>query len=469
MPNQSTAKRPKRKVDPPNLEYAAFLAKKSQLGGHHGFKPVWMPDFLHGFQSHLDTWAIEKGRAAIFADCGLGKTPMQLVFAQNVREHTNKPVLVLTPLAVASQTAREAAKFGIDATVSRDGKVMPNITIANYDRLHYFNPNDFSGVVCDEAPSCIKAMDGKLRAQVTEFLRQRPYRLLCTATPAPNDYVELGTGSEALGEMGQRDMIGMFFKEDNRSVGNGWGRAKFRLKGHAESAFWKWVCSWARACRKPSDLGFSDEGFDLPELIEQDHIVEAKTLPPGYLYPVPARDMQEERAERRRTIVERCEKVAELVNHDKPAVVWCHLNDEGDLLAKLIPDARQVSGTDSIDEKEAAYEAFSNGSLRVVVIKPKIGAWGLNWQHCSHVVMFGSHSYEQCYQAKRRCWRFGQKNKVKVDTVLSEGEQRVQANQDRKKADSMRMFASLIENMNQTQTVQRINGTQTPGAPSWLS
>jgi hypothetical protein len=451
-----------------STEYAKFLASKAQIGGMAGFDPLWMPDFLFDFQRHLVDWAIRKGRAAIFADCGLGKTPMQLVWAENVVRKTNKPVLILTPLAVAAQTVREATKFHIEAVQSREGQHGNGIVVTNYERLHHFNPHDFSGVVCDES-SAIKAMDGKRRDEVTEFMRTVKYRLLCTATAAPNDYVELGTSSEALGEMGQRDMITMFFKQETSKDYLGWGRTKYRMKGHAETQFWRWVCSWARACRKPSDVGFSDEGFVLPPMKEQEHIVKARTLPEGFLFDMPARDMQEERAERRRTIVERCERAAELVKHKKTAVVWCHLNDEGDLLEKLIPDSVQVSGATSDDEKEAAYDGFLTGTPRVLIIKPKIGAWGLNWQHCAHVVTFASHSYEQYYQAVRRCWRFGQKNTVKVDFVVTEGEQRVSQNLERKSEAASRMFTAMVRHMHEAISVKRDpNLIHKENVPSWL-
>ena len=434
-------------------DYAAFLERKAQFGRDSGFDWLWMPDFLFDFQKALVEWALRKGRSALFADCGLGKTPMQLVWAENVVRKTNRSVLILTPLAVAAQTVREATKFGIDARRSAgELEQGAHIVVTNYEKLHKFDPADFAGAVCDES-SAIKAFDGKRRAEVTEFLRTLPYRLLCTATAAPNDYIELGTSSEALGEMGQMDMLGRFFKNDqsNCAVGRQWGgQAKWRFKGHAEEPFWRWVCSWARAMRRPSDFGFADEGFILPALVEREHTVEARSLADGMLFSLPAANMFEEREERRRTLTERCEMVADLVADTKsPAVVWCHLNPEGDLLEKLIPDARQVSGASTDEEKEEVYEAFGSGQLRVVVIKPKIGAWGLNWQHCAHVVTFASHSYEQYYQAVRRCWRFGQKRPVVVDLVSTEGERGIKENMRRKAEAADRMFTSLVAHMNE--------------------
>jgi hypothetical protein len=455
-------------------EYADFLSRKAQLGESQGFDPTWIPDFLFDFQKHLTEWAIKKGRAAIFADCGLGKTPMQLVWAENVVRKTNKPVLILTPLAVSAQTIREAKKFDIDCRRSAgDVPAGAHIVVTNYEKLHHFNRDDFGGAVCDES-SAIKAFDGKRRAEVTEFMRHLPYRLLCTATAAPNDYIELGTASEALGEMGQMDMLGRFFVNDNNTVdmkgGHGNRKPGWRFKGHAEDAFWKWVCSWARACRRPSDLGFDDDRFELPPCIEQDHIVKARTLAAGTLFDLPATNFWEEREERRRTITERCEMAASLVAKTKrPAVIWCHLNPEGDLLARLIPDGRQVSGRDDDESKEDAFESFATGKLRVLIIKPKIGAWGLNWQHCSHVTTFASHSYEQYYQAVRRCWRFGQSRPVTVDLIAAEGEANVKDNLRRKAAAADRMFTALVGHMNDSMRLERgVNYNTKVEAPSWL-
>lgn len=449
-------------------DYRLFLERKSQVGGRDGVDPVWMPDFLFDFQRHLVEWALCRGRAAIFADCGLGKSPMQLVWAENVVRKTNRPVLILTPLAVAQQTVKEAEKFGIEAKRSADGKHAGGIVVTNYERLHYFDPGDFAGVVCDES-SILKNFDGKTRAAVTEFMRTRPYRLLCTATAAPNDYIELGTSSEAIGEMGFSDMITRFFKQETQKNHLGWGRTKYRMRGHAERDFWRWVCSWARAVRKPSDLGFQDDGFVLPPLETEQHIITARTKRPGFLWDMPAITLQEQQEERRRTIQERCEKAAELVQHDRPAVVWCHLNPEGDLLEKIIHDAEQVSGADSDERKEELFAAFAEGQLRVLVSKPVIAGFGLNWQHCSHQTFFPSHSFEQWYQAVRRCWRFGQKNSVKVDVITSEGEASVLANQQRKAEAAEAMFAQLVSLMNDHLQIDRSNQfPKIEEIPAWL-
>jgi len=406
-----------------SLTYADFLARKTQLDGATGFEPVEVPDFLFPFQAALVEWAVRQGRAAIFADCGLGKTPMQLVWAENVRRHTDKPVLIATPLAVSHQSAGEAAKFGIEAAVSRNGKIAAPITITNYDRLHHFDRSEFGGMVCDES-SAIKSFDGVRRALVTDFMRKMPYRLLCTATAAPNDYVELGTSSEALGHLGYMDMLSRFFTNKQRnSVGGRFHGAEpaWRFKGHAEEPFWRWVASWARSMRKPSDFGFDNAGFELPPLELHQHVVEARTPRGDTLFDLPANGLREEREERRHTITERCELAAELLADADSAVAWCHLNAEGDLLTRLINGAVQVSGSDDPDAKEEKLAAFGRGEIRILVTKPVIGAWGLNWQHCARMVYFPAWSYEQWYQAVRRSWRFGQTRPVVVDIVTTEG------------------------------------------------
>lgn len=453
-------------------DYGEFLRQKSQGGADSGFAPVWMPDFLFDFQRELVEWAVRKGRAAIFADCGLGKTPMGLTWASNVARKTGKPVLYLTPLAVASQTVREAEKFGIEARQSKDGAHAGHIIVANYERLHYFSSSDFGGVVCDES-SVLKSFAGERRGEITAFMRQVPYRLLQTATAAPNDYIELGTSSEALGYMGHMDMLNRFFKNDLNNSAQGRMRGeviKWRLKGHAETPFWRWVCSWARAIRRPSDLGFNDDGFLLPPLHEVEHLVEANSLADGMLFALPAVGLKEQREERRRTVQERCQTVADLVNHTgQPALVWCHLNEEGDVLQSLIPDAVQVAGSDSDDRKEDRLEAFADGRARVLITKPKIGAWGLNYQHCNHVTFFPSHSFEQYYQAVRRCWRFGQKRAVKVDIVTTEGERGVMRNLQRKSDQADAMFSRLVAEMNNALAIERANNMNTQvEVPSWL-
>jgi hypothetical protein len=461
-------------------DYAAFLASKAQYGPDAGFTPSWVPPFLYDFQRDLVTWALRKGRAALFADCGLGKTPMQLVWAENVVRHTNRPVLIATPLAVSHQVVREAGKFGIDCRRVTDGTIPAGarVLVTNYERLERFNPNDVAGLVCDES-SILKNFDGARKAIVTEFLRTLPYRLLCTATAAPNDYIELGTSAEALGVMGHMDMLARFFKNDQNSLHPTSGRGRFergadtatnkwRFKRHAEQPFWRWVCSWARAVRRPSDVGGDDGPFHLPPLEEHEHVVAATTRREGFLFDLPAHGLKEEREERRRTITERCAMVARLVDHAEPALVWCHLNDEGHRLVAEIPGAEQVSGSDPDDAKEAKLIAFAEGRLRVLVTKPKIGAWGLNLQRCAHVTFFPSHSYEQYYQAVRRCWRFGQTRPVRVDLVATDGERAVLANLRRKAAAADRMFSALVAHMHEAQAIHDRTETYTPEVPAWL-
>lgn len=453
--------------------YDQFLLTKSQLDGDYGFDPVWMPDFLMDFQSAMVDWACSKGRAALFEDCGLGKTIQELTWAENIVRLTNGRVLLGAPLAVATQISREAAKFGIEVHLSRDGSLKPSgIHITNYERLHLFNPDDFAGFVGDES-SILKSFDGARRAEITQFMRKMKYRLLATATAAPNDFIELGTTSEALGYLGYMDMLNRFFKNDLNNSASGRMRGeviKWRLKGHAEGPFWQWVCSWARAVRKPSDLGFDDSRFVLPPLTEVEHMVEAKTLADGMLFALPAVGLQEQREERRRTLQERCEMAASLVaDTGKPAVVWCDLNDEGDLLERLVPGAVQVSGKDSDDAKEEKLTAFSDGQIRVLVTKQKIAGWGMNWQHCAHMTDFPSHSFEGYYQKVRRFWRFGQQSPVRVDLITTEGQKTVMANQKRKAEQADRMFTNLVAAMNDAISIDRASHfAKQQELPSWL-
>ena len=442
------------------MSYAEFIAAKSQQNTGHGFEPSDLPTHLFDFQRALVDWAVRQGRGALFADCGMGKTPMELAWADEVHRHTGRPVLLLTPLAVSFQVAREAQKFGHDAAVSRDGSIPAPVTITNYEQISKFSPDDFSGVVCDES-SAIKAFDGQVRAQVTEFMRRTPYRLLGTATAAPNDYLELGTSSEALGELGYTDMLGRFFTNKNRTVTSrssfaATGRSVgWRFKGHAERPFWSWVSSWARAIRRPSDYGHDDTGFHLPELREQLRVVASSTPRTDTLFDGPAIGLAEERAELRRSLPDRCELAAELLTDADAAVAWCHLNDESALLTRLIDGAVEVTGSDTPEAKEEKLAAFTRGEIRVLVTKPSIGAWGLNWQHAHRQTYFVSHSYEQYYQAVRRMWRFGQTAPVTVDVIASEATQGILANLQRKATQADQMFDALLTHMTDAMRVQR--------------
>lgn len=449
-----------------SFNYDEFIRRKQQVGCDSGFEPTWMPDKLFPFQVALTEWAIRKGRAAIFADCGLGKTFMQLVWAENVARKTGGRVLILTPLAVAFQTVKEGEKIGVEVTHRREGiQAGDRIIVTNYERLHYYKPDDFRGVVCDES-SILKSYDGETRKAVTDFMRKRPYRLLCTATAAPNDYIELGTSSEALGELERKHMLAQFFTHDGGET------ATWRLKGHArEHLFWRWMCSWARAVRKPSDLGFEDGAFVLPPLDVRQHVVKATRPMDGFLFDVPVVGLDEQRKDLRRTIEQRCEMAAELINaHDRPAVAWCNLNEEGNRLARSIRGAVEVSGSDSEEFKEETFAGFIRGDIRVLVTKPSIGGFGLNLQHCAHQTYFASHSYEQYYQAVRRCWRFGQKNPVIVDMVTTDGQNRVVANLQHKADQASTMFDRLVGMMWKELCIKRNDDyKKEEEIPSWLS
>lgn len=457
--------------------YENFLNTKAQGGGDYGFRVNNLPNWMFPFQQHLTEWALRKGRAAIFADCGLGKTPMQLVWAENIVHKTNGRVLILTPLAVGPQTVREAEKFGIEATHCRDGKFgNAKIVVTNYERLHYFNAKDFVGCVCDES-SILKNFDGTTKGAITEFMKKMSYRLLCTATAAPNDYIELGTSSEALGYLGYMDMLGQFFKNDQNSLhptsrgrfNDAWYGAKWRFKAHAEQSFWRWMCSWSRAIRKPSDLGFSDDNFQLPPLRSNTHIVAASRPMDGFLFKMPAVGLSEQRQERSHTVKERCEKVAEMVPSDDFCVSWCQLNSEADLLQKLIPNSVQVSGKDSDESKEEKFEAFQRGEIKSLITKPVIGAFGLNFQFCNQTTFFPSHSFEQYYQSVRRFWRFGQTREVTIHLVTTEGEWDVMKNLQRKADAADKMFEKIVSEMNNELSIDRSQTfTKQLEAPAWM-
>lgn len=450
--------------------YSGFLAGKRQLTGDYGFDPHFMPDGAFPFQRDLIEWSVRKGRGALFADCGMGKTLMQLAWSENVAAESGGRVLILTPLAVSHQTVTEAHKFGIEAARSDKGELKAQIVVTNYERLHYFSPDDFAGVVCDES-SILKNFDGSTKSAVTEFMRTRKYRLLCTATAAPNDFIELGTSSEALGHMGFMDMLGKFFKKADQTFcrKQETQAGTYRLKPHATRDFWRWVCSWARAIRKPSDMGYDDGKFKLPELITRQHLVKARNHNPEFLFEMPAVGLAEQRNELARTVQERCEEAARLSDHNHAAVCWVNRNAEGDLLTKLIDGAEQVSGSDSDEEKEDKFRAFESGQIRVLVTKPTIAGFGLNWQHCHRQTFFPSHSFEQWYQAIRRSWRFGQTRNVEVDVIATEGQSRVLSNLERKAQAADKMFSELVGYMsNELRIEERNKHTTKEITPPWL-
>jgi hypothetical protein len=453
--------------------YRAFLQRKAQVATRDGFAPIWVPDFLYDFQQALVEWMLYQGRGAIFADCGLGKGPMELVVGENWRRHTNRPVLVLAPLAVSIQLVAEAEKFGVPARRSQDGAAHRDaLTVTNYERLHLFDPADFAGIILDES-SILKAFDGDTRRRITEFARRMRYRMFSTATAAPNDYLELGTHSEALGYLGHMDMLRRFFKNDQgkgAAARRSYGKSvEWRLRRHAEDAFWRWVCSWARAVRRPSDLGFADGGFVLPPLIEREHVVDAPEAPEGMLFALPAVTRQEQQEETRRTLRARCARAAELAGHDDFAVLWANLNDEADLLERLLPGAVQVAGRMRDEEKEEILNAFSRGEIRKLVTKDSITGFGLNWQHCCRTVVFPTHSFEKYYQLVRRFLRFGQARAVEVDIVIPEGNRGILQNVRKKAERADAMFARLVALMNDAMAVD--HRTEFPlqtELPRWL-
>ncbi len=444
------------------MNYKEFLKNKEFLNTHQGFKPVFMPDFLYDFQKALVEWSILKGKSALFEDCGLGKTPQQLVWAENVVRKTNKNVLIIAPLAVSYQTIKEGEKFGIEVKKTQGEKIHKGINITNYERLKNFKPEDFISVVCDES-SILKNFDGKMRRFITDFLQKIKYRLLCSATPAPNDFTELGTSSEALGEMSHNQMLGMFFTNDNKH------NQQWNMKGHAKKRFWQWLSIWARAIRKPSDLNFDDDGFILPNLNIKQHLIKSNYKYKTLLMTM-ANTLEEQRTERKNTLQSRCEFAASLVPKNKPCLFWCHLNTEADLLEKLIPNSVQVAGCDEPEVKEERLVGFAKGDFKVLITKPRIAGFGLNWQHCSDVVFFPSHSYEQFYQAIRRCWRFGQKNEVNCNIVASERERPVIHNMLKKEKQANEMYNGIIREMSEFQTGQKKKEIKliSERIPEWL-
>lgn len=440
------------------MTYDQFLESKRHLSVNYGIEPKFIPDGLFDFQKYAVEYSVKKGRCADFLDTGLGKTIIELATATNYVRHTNKPVLIITPLAVAFQFIKEARKFDIDdIEYSKDGTYKSKIVVCNYERLDKFNWQDFDCVILDES-SILKNFEGAIKNQITSFLKKVKYRYLFTATPSPNDYIELGTSSEALGYLGYTDMLTRFFKNNNNNtvkigqVAMARQGVDWYLKPHAENDFWRWVASWSISMRKPSDLGFSDERHKLPELIENETIV--KNVKPlaingqSQLFNMPAMDFREIKAEVRATIKERCEMAVELANHHPITVYWVNLNDEADLVGQIDKDAIEIRGQMDLDKKEEILTAFSDGKIKKLITKTSITAFGLNWQHCNHTTYFPTYSYEQYYQAIRRFWRFGQQKPVIVDLVLSDGQTRIMQSLKVKKDKAIQMFQKLTENTN---------------------
>lgn len=436
-------------------EYLKFLEGKKHLLGNFGFEPNYIPEMAFDFQKFIIEKAVKKGRMAVFADTGLGKTLIQISIAQNVVNHTNKPVLILTPLAVAFQFIIEAGKMGIDdIEYSKNGHFTKKIVVCNYERLHYFDSNDFSGVICDES-SILKNFDGKIKDQVTAFVKKIKYRFLSTATPSPNDFIELGTSSEALGYMGYMDMLTKFFKNNqnsvdsnNRNIGE-----KFYLKPHAEKDFFAWVNQWSIMVKMPSDIGFSNDRYQLPELIVNTHEVKNQSTisvdgQVQMFVPI-ARSMTEVRHEQKMTEKDRCEKAVELAA-GKTSVYWCNTNQESKYLKEIDRGATEIIGSMSIEKKEEILLFFANQEIPRIITKAKMTSFGLNWQHCNHTTFFPTWSYEQYYQAIRRFWRFGQKQDVTVDLVISDGQKRVIDALQQKTKKAMDLHKSLTENVNRS-------------------
>lgn len=456
-----------------NKEYLDFLEKKRHSIGDFGFDPNYIPDMAFDFQRHIIEKAIRKGRIGVFADTGLGKTLIQLSIAKNIINHTNKKVLILTPLAVAFQFILEAEKLGIDdIEYSKDGKHTKKIVICNYERLHYFDSKDFVGVILDES-SILKNFDGKIKNQITSFVKKLPYRFLSTATPSPNDFIELGTSSEALGYMGYMDMLGKFFKNNqnsvdstNRNIGE-----KFYLKPHAEKDFFAWVNQWSIMCKMPSDLGFSNERYILPNLLINKHVVNNESLldidGQIQMFNRPAKNFNEVRHEVKMTIENRCYKALELAKN-KTSVYWCNRNDESTILKTNDKESVEIIGSQSIDQKEEILKAFADGEIKRIVTKAKMTGMGLNWQHCNHSVFFPTYSYEQYYQAIRRFWRFGQKKDVTIDLVISDGQTRVLEAIQQKTEKAKQLHKQLTENVNRQFNHTTKDFNQTVIKPNFL-
>lgn len=421
--------------------YAQFLERKRVSSAPSGFECEEIHPVLFPFQRDIVTWAVKRGKAAIFAGTGLGKTLMQLEFSRQVADYTGDPILILAPLAVSTQTAREAIKLDVSVHVCRSqDDIQAGINITNYERLHLFDSTKFAGVVLDES-SILKSFDSATRNLIIDRFRDTPYKLACTATPAPNDYMELGNHAEFLNIMSRTEMLATFFVHDSGDT------SKWRLKGHAQDKFWEWVASWGVLIRKPSDLGYDDSAFDLPPLTFEDHVVEASELPDDRLFAIEAQTLQERQSARRNSIADRVKVAADIVNaSDKPFLVWCDLNVESGALTRAIPDAVEVKGADSPEHKEQAMMDFADGKIRCLVTKPSLAGFGMNWQHCADMAFVGlSDSFEQMFQAVRRCWRFGQQNPVTVHIVTSELEGAVTANIRRKEADFEAMMDAMSE------------------------
>lgn len=435
------------------MQYSDFIASKRILDIPSGFGVPQgdLNPMLFDFQKYLTQWALKRGKAAIFADCGLGKTPVQLEWASHVCRHTGRDVLIVAPLAVSKQTRREGEKFGHTVHICRtQSDVKPGINICNYEMLQHFEASAFGGIVLDES-SILKGLYGKFRKSVTDFAAQIPFRLACTATPAPNDIDEIVNHAEFLGIMSIKEVLALFFTQDFTATAHKW-----KFKGHARKDFWMWLASWARALRMPEDLGFDNNGFILPPLNIEQHVVESNPFERGMLFSVEAVGLNEQRESRRATLDERVKVVADLVNRSNEQwIVWCDLNIESEGARKTIHGAVEVKGSDSSDHKEVAMMGFAAGEIKCLVTKPSICGWGMNFQSCHNIAFLGiSNSFEMWYQAVRRCWRYGQKQPVNVHVVISDMDGNVVRNLKRKEREASELFTQIIANMRDFQMMQ---------------
>lgn len=457
-------------------DYQQFLDRKRIVDPMTGLANVpALPDAMFAFQQDITSWSLRRGRAALFAGTGLGKTFMELTWGNAIANETGGMILHLAPLAVAQQIIREAAKWGIPARhVSAQSDCGPGINVTNYQKLAHFDLTKFVGVILDES-SILKSTDGHYRTRLIEACQQIPFRLAATATPAPNDFMELGNHAEFLGVMKYTDMLATFFTHDNGDT------QKWRLKGHAENEFWKWMASWAVMLRRPSDLGYPDGAYALPPLNQFQHQVAvdyAPSLETGMLFPMEAATLQERIGARRDTITERVALAAQMTPSDRPFVWWCNLNAESEALVRAIPGAVETKGSDTDDVKERKLNDFSEGRTRVLVTKPGVAGFGMNWQHCADTGFVGlNDSFEQVYQAIRRFWRFGQTKPVNVHFIAAETEGAVVANLKRKESDAERMAAAMVLHMadlsseqvkGSNRVIPDYNPTQPVVLPEWL-
>lgn len=446
--------------------YDEFLASKAPADPPSGMRdPPPLPACLKPFQSAITRWALRRGRAAMFEGTGLGKTIQQLCWARTVAGHEDARILILTPLAVAEQTVAEALRFGIPsvAYAPDHASASTDIVVTNYERFEKFDIARFAGIVLDES-GIIKSHDGKTRAVLTEACRNTPWRLCCTATPAPNDYTELGQHAEFLGVMSAKEMLSMYFVHDGsiRADDDSQGVDGWRLKRHAATDFWRWLASWSVMVRHPADLGFDEPGYDLPPLNLHQITVAAEYQPAaGLLFPVAASTLAERISVRRSTMAPRISAAAEIVAREpsEPWLIWCNLNSEADAIERMLPGAMQVAGRHDIDVKVARLLGFKSGNPPILVSKPSLAGHGMNWQHCARMIFVGlTDSFEQIYQSIRRCWRFGQTRPVDVYFVASELEGAVVANLRRKENAFDAMLDAMSGHMRDLMREQVIGG-----------